>query len=157
MTNGNAFAAAANCSNSACLRELSAERILQLQGTPNANGPYITGPFVDGTIIPIDAEPAWTSGQYTHMPILGGSVKDEGLFGLSIAEYFSGPPQVALTPQQYMDNNSPVVLAEYPLSDYGGNPTLAQNRVSTDPGKCNSLRVLKEQADTNSGYRCIRV
>ena len=40
---GNNFAAAANCSSSACLRGLSAERILQLQGTPNANGPYVTG------------------------------------------------------------------------------------------------------------------
>ena len=50
---GNNFAAAANCSSSACLRGLSAERILQLQGTPNANGPYVTGMFIDGTIVPV--------------------------------------------------------------------------------------------------------
>ena len=62
LTRGNAFAAAANCSTSACLRGMSAARILQLQGTPNANAidptlnqSYISGPLVDGTIIPIQA------------------------------------------------------------------------------------------------------
>ena len=53
LTNGNNFAAAAGCSDAACLRKLSAERVLQLQGTPNANGPYVTDAFVDGTIIPM--------------------------------------------------------------------------------------------------------
>ena len=105
MSRGNAFASAAGCSSSACLRKLSAARVLQLQGTPNANGPYVTGPFVDGTVIPIQPELAWTTGQYNHMPIMGGRVKDEAMFGLSITEYFSGPPQVALTPTQYTANN----------------------------------------------------
>ncbi len=90
LTNGNNFAAAAGCSNAACLRNLSAERILQLQGTPNANGPYVTGAIVDGTIVPMPPETAWTNGAYHHMPILGGTTKDELTFGLAIAEYFSG-------------------------------------------------------------------
>jgi len=34
------------------------------------------------------------------------------------------------------------VLLEYPLSDYGGDPTLAQNRVNTDQTKCQTLHVL---------------
>src|SRR5947208_3594905 len=67
LQRGNAFAAAAGCSNSACLRNLSATRILQLQGTPNANGPYVTGLFVDGTIVPVQAVVAWTSGNYNKM------------------------------------------------------------------------------------------
>ena len=103
LIKGNAFAAAAGCSDAACLRSLSAARILQLQGTPNANaiGPainqtYTTTAFVDGTVVPIQAETAWTTGQYNHMAIMGGSVKDEQTFFLSIPEYFSGPPQVAL-------------------------------------------------------------
>src|SRR5262245_16694708 len=41
VTLGDNFAAAAGCSDAACLRALSAERILQLQGTPNANGPFV--------------------------------------------------------------------------------------------------------------------
>jgi para-nitrobenzyl esterase len=152
LTNGNGFATAAGCSNAACLRNLTAERILQLQGTPNANGPYVTGPIVDGTIVPMPPETAWTTGAYHHMPILGGTTRDELTFGLAINEYFSGPPQVPLTPAQYNANNSPAILAQYPLSAYGGNPTAAQNRVITDPFKCNGYRVLTQQAATNGSY-----
>ena len=132
LQRGNNFAAAANCSSSACLRGLSAERILQLQGTPNANGPYVTGIFVDGTIIPIQPEMAWTTGQYNKMPIMGGATKDESTFGESIREYFSGPPQAPLTAQQYTDlvnatyvpplyvpGAAAQVLAQYPA---GPNP-----------------------------------
>ena len=104
LTLGNNFAAAAGCSDAACLRALSAERILQLQGTPNANGPFVFGgAIVDGTIVPVLPETAWKTGAYQHMPMLGGTTKDDGggNFGLSIAEYFSGPPQVAVTVDQY--------------------------------------------------------
>jgi para-nitrobenzyl esterase len=154
LAQGNGFAAAANCSSSACLRNLSAARVLQLQGTPNASGPYANGlPSVDGTIVPVLPETAWTTGAYHHMPILGGTTKDEGTFGLSITEYFSGPPQVALTPAQYTAENGAAVLAVYPLAAYGGNPTLAEDRVSSDSFlKCPALRVLNEQASTNTGF-----
>jgi para-nitrobenzyl esterase len=152
LSRGNAFAAAAGCSDAACLRSLSAARVLQLQGTPNADGPYVTGPVLDGTIVPVPPETAWTTGAYQHMPILGGSTKDELTFGLAITEYFSGPPQVALTPAQYTANNSPAVLAEYPLSNYGGNPTLAQERVNTDQFICDGRGVLNQQASTNTGF-----
>ncbi len=150
LSRGNGFATAAGCSSSSCLRKLSAERILQLQGTPNANGPYINGPFVDGTIIPIAPEAAWTTGKYNKMPTMGGRVKDEGNFGISITEYFSGPPQVAITEAQYETNvsnsygaNASAVLAQYPISNYGNDPQIAYDRVSTDPGKCQALHVLK--------------
>jgi para-nitrobenzyl esterase len=153
LSQGNTFAGLANCSDAACLRKLSTARILQLQGTPNASAPYANGlPVVDGTIVPIPPETAWTTGAYHHMPILGGTTKDELTFGLAISEYFSGPPQVALTPTQYTTNNSAAVLAEYPLSNYGNNPTAAQNRVITDPFKCNARRVLNQQAGTNTGF-----
>lgn len=152
LQRGTGFATAANCSTAACLRKLSAARILQLQGTPNANGPYVTGPFVDGTVIPIQSDEAWSTGNFTHMPILAGRTRDEATFGLSIAVYFSGPPQAALTPVQYNANNSPTVRAEYPLSNYGDNPTLAQDRVNTDNQKCQLLSLMKTRADTNGGY-----
>jgi para-nitrobenzyl esterase len=145
----------ANCPGSdaaaaACLRALSTERILQLQGTPNANGAYITGPFVDGTIIPITPEQAWTSGNYNKMPTMGGAVHDEGNFGISITEYFSGPPQAPINEATYQSRvmstygatNGPLVLALYPSSNYGGDAQKAFNRVSTDPGKCRGLHVL---------------
>jgi len=110
---------------------------------------------VDGTVIPVNAEDAWLSGNYHKMPIMGGRVKDEGLFGLSITEYFTGIPQTALTPTEYLANNPGPVLAQYPLASYfdgvaPGNPTWAQDRINTDPGKCVALRILKEQATTNT-------
>lgn len=146
LSRGNDFATAAGCTGSnvsQCLRSLSASRILQLQGTPNANGPYITGPFVDGTIIPRQPEAAWTSGNFNKMPTMGGAVKDEGNFSIGITEYFSGPPQVPMTVDQYNARVTGAVATQYPLSNYGGNTQLAFDRVSTDRGKCSGLHVLK--------------
>jgi para-nitrobenzyl esterase len=149
LQRGNAFAAAAGCSDAACLRKLSAERILQLQGTPNTNnGSYLANIFVDGSIIPVQPDAAWGSGAYNKMPIMGGSVKDEGNFNLAITEYFSSP-QAATTVDQY-NNNSTAVKNEYPLSAYNNNPQLAQNRISTDRGKCQYLNSFKLMASTNT-------
>lgn len=159
LSRGNAFAAAAGCSSSSCLRNLSAARILQIQGTPNANAidpvlnqTYVSGPLVDGTIIPMQAVVAWSTGAYNKMPILAGRTRDESTFGQSIRVYFSGPPQVSLTAAQYVANNAANIVAEYPLSAYGGDAELAQNRVGTDRGSCSTLQVLKLQAGTNGGH-----
>ncbi len=162
---GNAFAAAANCSTSACLRSMSAARILQLQGTPNANTTdptlnqtYVSGPLVDGTVIPMQAIVAWNSGAYNKMPILAGRVRDELNFGQSIRIYFSGPPQVgltipfALTAADYAAQNSSAVKTEYPLAAYGGDAEYAADRISTDRGSCSTHQVLKAQATTNTGF-----
>jgi len=147
LSNGNAFAAASGCLDAACLRGLSVERILQLQD------PYITWPFADGTIIPIPSDVGWATGEYNHMAIMGGATKDEGLFGAGRREYRSGPPQVVLTPAQYTTDNPASVLAEYPLSNYDGDPTVAQERINTDPAKCRVLQILKSQAATDGGFK----
>lgn len=155
LQHGNAFAAAAGCSNAACLRKLSAARILQLQGTPNAgNSAFSNNILIDGTIVPIQPQDAWSSGRYNKMPIMGGSVSDENNFSLAITEYFSGPPQVAWTEAQYNASNSDAVKNEYPLSAYGNNPALAQNRIGTDSqyggGKCVFLKMFKLMAASNN-------
>ena len=142
---GNGLAAAAGCpgqnaATAACLRALSAARILQLSGTPNANGPYVGNAIIDGTVIPIEPEVAYTSGQFNKMPILGGNTQNELTFSNSIAEYFSGPPQVALTAAQYVANvtnayppaTAAAILAAYPLSNFAS-PQLAFAQVGTDP------------------------
>ncbi len=153
LQRGNGFAAAAGCSNAACLRKLSATRILQLQGTPNAGGPYGNNIFIDGTIIPLQPQDAWASGAYTKMPILGGSVKDENGFSLQISEYFTAP-QVGWTEAQYNASNSAAIKAEYPLNAYGNNPALAQIRIGSDGqyggGQCTFLRMFKLMAGTNT-------
>jgi para-nitrobenzyl esterase len=142
LTRGMAFAAAAGCPGTdaaaaQCLRALPTAEILQLQGTPNANGPYITGPMVDGTIMPMTPISAWTTGRFTHMPIMGGNVQDEANFGIGITEYFA-TPQAPISAAQYTTN----VTATYSGPEYPGGPTypagtvdavLAQYPAGADP------------------------
>jgi para-nitrobenzyl esterase len=168
---GTNFAIAAGCPGSGvdaavCLRNLSAARILQLQGTPNATGPYTGGPFVDGNIIPLEPDQAWTTGHFNKMPILGGGTKDERAFITGIAEYFSGPPQMPMTADQYAQaivadahcDGCPAgkmpagVATHYPISDYDGNPMIAYERIPTDASRCAELRVLQKLAAQVSTY-----
>jgi para-nitrobenzyl esterase len=165
LANGQAFATAAGCPTdaspgaAACLRALPAAQVLQLAGTPNANGPYITGPMLDGTILPITPITAWTTGQFNHMPIMGGNVQDEQNFSIGIAEYFK-QPQVPITADQY----TATITATYSGPEYSGGPTypagtadkvLAQyppnlnnltpqqvwDLVGTHPGACRNVQV----------------
>jgi para-nitrobenzyl esterase len=157
---GKNFATAAGCKGSGaaaakCLRNLSAARILQLQGTPNANSAFITSAIADGTIIPTNPAKALAAGRFNKMPVMGGATKDEGTFFTGITEYFSGPPQSPMTADQYAAAIAPGALTpfgtaipagtadQYPLSNYGGDPMTAYNRVMTDPIKCKDLHVLQ--------------
>jgi len=78
----------------ACLRSLTVPQILQLNQNANTasyNGTtFAQGPMVDGTIIPHEPIYAWTTGNFNHMPTMGGNVQDEANFGISNTEYFSG-------------------------------------------------------------------
>lgn len=148
ITKGKNFAAAAGCTATgaaaaSCLRTLSTARILQLQGTPNADGPYTAGVFVDGTVIPMTPEQAFSSGRFNKMPIMGGAVKDELTFQTGIAEYFSGPPQAPMTAAQYAAAVTGPAAAQYPLSSFNNDPMLAYERYLTDPNKCRELHVVK--------------
>jgi para-nitrobenzyl esterase len=166
LSRGSDFAEAAGCTGdnaaaAACLRKLSVARILELQGTANANGPYVNGPMVDGKVIPISPQQAWTSGRFNHMPVMGGNTKDERTFSIGITEYFSGPPQKPMTadnyiadvkqaysgnagpggaPPPYPPGTADKVLAEYPLSNYA-TPELADDAAFTDPGACRARHV----------------
>jgi len=162
LTRGMNFAAAAGCPGSdattaACLRALSAPQILQLQGTANANGPYVTGPMVDGTVIPVTPITAWTTGAFNHMPVMGGNVQDEGNFGIGNTEYFTGPPQVPITAAQYIANvtaaysgpeypggpNYPAGTADLVLAKYppGPDPQATYDLVTTYPGACRNRHI----------------
>ncbi|QDL39843.1 carboxylesterase family protein [Rhodoferax sediminis] len=167
LATGTSFATAAGCpeadaSTARCLRRLSVARILQLQGTLKVGGPHaLAMPFVDGTILPMQPEQAWTSGRFNKMPVLGGATKDEAAFFTGINEYFSGPPQTPITAAQYSsltasgafciwcnaDRKIPAGLAElYPLSDFGGDASVAYERIGTDGAKCRDLHVMQKLA-----------
>ncbi len=157
-TNGTNFGTAAGCASdataatAACLRALTVQQILALQGTATANGPYVTGLMVDGTILPIPGDTAWTTGNFNTMPIMNGTVEDEGAFTASINELFfgpltasqyenlvtttySGPAGASGGPPNYPAGTAAAVLAQYPLSAYAS-PSLAYVAVGTDPTAC---------------------
>jgi para-nitrobenzyl esterase len=131
LTRGTEFGKAAGCGSgaeaatAACLRALSASRILQLQGTAGANGPYVTGPMVDGSIVPITPNTAWTTGRFNRMPIMAGNVQDEATFGIGITEYFSGPTQAPINEAQYVAN----ITATYSGTEYPGGPNYPKGTV----------------------------
>jgi para-nitrobenzyl esterase len=155
---GSNFASAAGCGAEAtpavatCLRGLTVQKILSLQGTAAANGPYVNGLMVDGTILPIPADTAWSTGKFNRMPIMNGSVADEGAFAASINELFYGPlsaeqyvSMVKTTyggsagpgagPPNYPAGTPDAALAKYPLSAYP-NPGAAWVAVGTDANVC---------------------
>jgi para-nitrobenzyl esterase len=165
LARGQAFAQAAGCPTDAspgaadCLRALSAAQILQLAGTPNANGPYITGPMLDGTVMPITPITAWTTGRFNRMPVMGGNVQDEQNFTIGITEYFA-QPQAPITEAQYIANvtaaysgpeysggpNYPAgtvdkVLAQYPPNYNNLTPQEVYDLVGTHPGACRNVQV----------------
>src|SRR6266571_2082916 len=117
-TRGTNFAIAAGCgagadaATAACLRALPAAQIMALQGTASANGPYVTGQFVDGTLIAMPADVAFATGQFNRMPVINGTVEDEGNFGIGITQYFSGVPLTAapwvpVYAYEFTDRNAP--------------------------------------------------
>ena len=165
LARGMAFATAAGCPTdaspgaAACLRALSAAEILQLQGTPNVTGPYVTGPMLDGTIMPITPITAWRTGQFNRMPIMGGNVQDEATFGISITEYFANP-HAPITETQYVSNVTAIysgaeysggplypagtvaeVLAKYPPNFMNLTPQEVFDLVGTHPGACRNVQV----------------
>ena len=167
-TNGTGFAAAAGCDSgsateiAACLRALSVSQILALQSICNSevctgNGPYLTGLLVDGTVLPIPPDTAWATGEFSQVPILHGTTKDEWTFIVSANEYYFGP----LTAAGYIDNVKTdnilalykddtvpdKVLALYPLSAYPS-PSLAYNAVGTDSLVCQARHLNHLLADS---------
>jgi para-nitrobenzyl esterase len=155
---GTSFATAAGCPGDAttaaasCLRALSVQKILTLQGTAAANGPYVTGLIVDGKVLPIAGDTAWTTGQFNHVPIMNGGVKDEGGFAMSINELFfgplsaegytelvnktyGGPAGASNGPPNYKAGTAEAVLAKYPPSLYP-NPSAAWIAVASDANVC---------------------
>ncbi|HVE20961.1 MAG TPA: carboxylesterase family protein [Acidocella sp.] len=154
------FTKAAGCGRgaspavAACLRQLPANRILQLEGTESTQGPYIDILIADGRIVPAGGLfAAFRNGDFTHMPIMSGTVHDEYNFLAAIAEYFSGPPRHPVTAAQYRNfvttsfppATAKRVFAEYPLALYR-TPQLAWNAAGTDSLVCPQLALNRSLA-----------
>ncbi len=170
-TQGSAFAVAAGCGSGAtaavakCLRNLTVQQIMALQGsTKGVSGPDATLLIADGHILPSAGfATAFKNGQFNHVPVMNGTVQDEGNFSIAVAEYFSSAPHAPPTAADfknyvtatYSGNAGPggslpaypagtvdKVLARYPLYAYP-TPQLAQDAVETDADACASRNINK--------------
>lgn len=177
LTAGTNFAVAAGCGSgsdaatAACLRALPVRQILQLEGTANTTSydgmpSFVAGPVQDGTIVPHNAIYAWNTGNFNHMPVMGGNVQDEQNFSNSIYLYFSGAfgggpaAEIPLTCAQYENDitiaytgaaysggpNYPAgtaaaVLAQYPCGLSGLSPYGVYDLAGTHPTGCRNRHV----------------
>jgi para-nitrobenzyl esterase len=156
---GSDFADAAGCGRgatpdvAACLRKLPAARILQLQGTESASGPYTSNLIADGQIVPTGGLfAAFREGRFNHMPIMSGTVHDEQNFIVAITEYFQTPPRgmTADDLHAYLAVYGPLadkIEAEFKPAGYA-TPQRARDAIGTGSMVCPQLvanRVLAPQ------------
>ena len=136
-----------------CLRSLSAEEILQYQGTESANSRFVTGPLLDGTLVPVQPDTAFATGRFNRMPVMIGSTRDEITFTESIYEYFFGPATASRydslltltyelagagpggTPPAYPPGTVQRIMNRYPLSAYAS-PALALSAIGSHAFAC---------------------
>jgi len=149
---GVAFAKAAGCDKTgddaaACLRALSVEQVLSLQGTAATIGPYTnagTG-IVDGALVVEQPREAFASGRFNHVPIMNGLTRDENTFFLMVNEYYTGRSltageheqsvRQAYASPQYPSGTAEKVLAGYPLNKYR-TVSEANSELTTDSILC---------------------
>jgi para-nitrobenzyl esterase len=137
---GEAFAAGAGCESqtAACLRSLPLSTILDIQDPA-----YY--PDIDGQLLTQPLPAAFTSGQFSRVPVINGANHDEGRLDVAFAE-LSGSPVTAANYHSMIASTlgvsaaaAAVVAAHYPLSAYSS-PSVALGAVDTDPiGACSAL------------------
>jgi para-nitrobenzyl esterase len=131
---GAAFAAQVGCATNtaACLRHLPVSTILDNEDF----GGYL--PNVDSAVLPESIGTALASGQFSHVPVVIGTNRDEWRLFVGLDEYNGAPP---VTAANYLAEIAstlgiPASLAqyvadEYPLSSYSS-PAVALGAVGTD-------------------------
>jgi para-nitrobenzyl esterase len=154
---GVAFAKAAGCGDgaddatAACLRRLPAEAVLKLAGTANANSAYVlSSAIADGQIVLGGAAGLFARGRFQQIPIMNGTVQDEGNFFVAIQLYSGGQPWKVITQDDvttyvkgafsgaaYPAGMVEEVLVRYPASRYA-TAQMRQGAIQTDAFVCRS-------------------
>jgi para-nitrobenzyl esterase len=116
----------------ACMRAAPVSAVIA------ANNVTSIVPPVDNKVLTQSIGTAFSSGQFNHVPVIEGSNKDEWRLFVAQSEASLGP----LAPSAYIQAiaanlgvSVPVataISAAYPLSVYGGNPSLAVGAIGTD-------------------------
>lgn len=146
---GIAFAEAAGCGSgtdaatAACLRNVPASAIEKLANPAPGAPAFTVVSILDGQILTRNAADAFTSGDFHHVPIMNGSVQDEGNFFLAIEQYESGKPiteaNIAAFTGAMRGDAGPKVLQAYPAEQYR-TPQLRLSAIRTDPFACRVRR-----------------
>ncbi len=118
-----------------CLRDLPVDRLLD-SPTTTLNTLNITwSPAVDGVVLPTTPEDALANGAARGVPMIVGSNAEEGSTFIALLDYAHGtvPDAAGYEPwaQSLFHDDSPRVLARYPLSDFSS-AAAAKEQVITD-------------------------
>lgn len=151
QSRGVGFAKAAGCgegtdaATAACLRALPAEEVLKQAGSAAGNSAFILPQIADGQIIPSGAASAFAAGKFMKMPVINGTVRDEGGFFTGIEMYGTGRPpwrtitqdSVAAMVRTVYRENADKILAAYPADRYP-TPQWRSNAIQSDAFVCKS-------------------
>jgi para-nitrobenzyl esterase len=130
---GRAFAAKAGCTSQTarCLRSLPVETILAAENHSGANAD------MDGLVITQSPRTAFTSGNFSHVPVIDGSNHDEWRLFVALAT-FEGHPVTAAGYQSVIASTlhvsqriAAIIATQYPVGSYP-NPAIAMSTLGTD-------------------------
>jgi len=133
---GAELASALGCTDqtAACLRGTPVATLLARQPTR-----YF--PNIDGTVLTQSIGPALAGGAFNRVPLIEGTTHDEWRYFVAAAELASGQPVTAAGYEAAIQATVPGIppaaadqLANvvYPLSQYGGSPSIALGAIGTD-------------------------
>ena len=131
---GAAFAAKVGCATNtaACLRSVPVATVLANENL----GGY--SPNMDGDVLPQSIGTALASGQFSHVPVIIGTNRDEWRLFVGFGQLLGGPPVTADNYQSMIASTLGVpaaaaaaIAARYPLSAYSS-PAVALGAVGTD-------------------------
>jgi para-nitrobenzyl esterase len=132
---GTTMAATLGCDDpgtaATCLRAKPAPAVLEASA-----GGQGFGPVIGGGVLPLDPRQALATGQFSKVPVMHGTTRDEHRMFVAGLEFFS---QLTVTDDEYVadvqayfgKDKAAKVLARYPLSDYDS-ASIALSSVWTD-------------------------
>ena len=113
---GTGFASNVECSDQTaqCLRSLTVQKILANQ--------ISVSPVVDGFVLPLSLQIAAATGQFSRVPLINGSNRDEARFMYAMNELAGQDVSSADYPTAVITGfgpqAGPLILAQYPLAAY---------------------------------------
>ncbi|MEU4394865.1 carboxylesterase family protein [Kribbella sp. NPDC023855] len=130
-TQGQVVAKQLGCKDLACLRKVPVPKLLAIPQVMNIFQPYALG----NDQLPADPDKALAAGNFTQVPVLSGTTRDEHTTFVAFFRELAGSPVTAAGYPELLrtafGDQAAKVAAEYPLKDYP-TPARAWAAVITD-------------------------